>query len=289
LNSSRVQSNGLQHSNTSKNSFKGVFCALKCGKPASLLRRNTKLFTVPRAPTITCASSPIFGPYVAPVATWGQAGTFTIYNSSNIGNGCDCDRDLAGCGPIALSALMTYHQSPVENMTIGNETIFTDYANWSPTGGQSNSVCTSTDLSVKGPAMLAKLCGSAMNAWYGVLGTCNTAVYPWNIGDGLDAFDYAHDGKGDFKDRYRDVKDDLIQGRPVIMSGTTGGVNLPNYHIWLIDGWKEVVLSCWTKYEFFNMNWGWCGTNNGWFYTRGGQYVDDYDTYLEVYTNIRPN
>ena len=47
MNSSRVQSNGLQHSNTSKNSFKGVFCELKCGKPASLLRRNTKLFTVP--------------------------------------------------------------------------------------------------------------------------------------------------------------------------------------------------------------------------------------------------
>lgn len=244
-----------------------------------------------KGPTISCDDvTYIYGPYVEPVASWRQGGSNTTFTPNK--NKCGCGRYPAGCGPLALSALMTYHQSPVTTMTFNGETISTDYANWSSTTGP----CSTTDLSFRGPAMLARLCGSFTNTNYGVGWTCNTATYPWNIGDGLDSFGYTHDGKGDLDDRYNAMKSDLENGRPVIISGTTGGLALGNWHIWLVDGFMEINFGTIVDNECYivdlmHMTWGWGTSSNGWFWMNEDDSVDsvdDYDTYMRVYTDIRP-
>jgi len=251
-----------------------------------------------KVPTGSCSEFTVntYGPYTDPVATWRQGGSFRTFTPNK--NKCGCGRYPAGCGPIALAQLMMYHQSPVMQMSFNGETGFTDYANWSRTGG----ACDSTDPAERGPAMLARLCGPPMNTNYGVFWNCSTATYPWNIGDGLEWFGYTHDGKDDLDDRYNAVVNDLKNDRPVIISGTTGGVALSDWHIWIIDGFNEWIYKYFDGNECITLsgeqmflNWGWGGTSNAWYYMDyiapihpSGEAQDEYDTYMRVYTNIRP-
>jgi len=233
-------------------------------------------------------TSNTYGPYTHAVATWRQGRSFSTFSPND--DDCSCNQKAAGCGPVALSQLMMYHQFPNWPMFWGGETIPTDYANWSRTWGD----CNSTNPAVRGPAMLTRLCGQAMNSNYGVVGNCSTATYPWKIKNGLNAFGYTHDGKGRLDNRYNAVINDLKNDRPVIISGTTGGLDLSDWHIWIVDGYHEVTIEyfdgndCITlNDEYMFMNWGWGGQSNSWYYMNPNG-VDDYDTYMRVYTNIRP-
>jgi hypothetical protein len=250
------------------------------------------------------------GPFVDSIACWSQIGSFSYYCPTN--NGCDCDKSPAGCGAVALGMLMRFHEWPLMNMQFNGDAAYTDYDNMPRYRGS----CANNSGGYKSSSMLVRLCGSAMNSIYGVLGTCNTATLPDNIGDGLDFFGYSHDGKGKLSDRYNAVINDLRNRYPVIMSGSKNAIG-DDWHIWLADGYKEIenehwidnetctdvyqgsdpyncgvcpdCVTCYTySSEQWHMNWGWNGASNGW-YSISSQTIGDYDNLMRAYTNIRPN
>ena len=249
------------------------------------------------------------GPFVDPIAKWSQLGSFSYYSPTD--NGCDCSKKPAGCGPIALGMLIRYHQHPLMNMQFNGDAAYTDYANMPLYRGS----CTNNTGGYKSSAMLVKICGGAMNSIYGILGTCNTATFPDNVGDGLDFFGYSHDGKGKLSDRYNEVSNDLENLYPVILSGSKNALG-DDWHIWLADGYKEYYevqwfdnetcedvyqgsdpsncgvcqdcVSCWTySSKQWHMNWGWNGESNGW-YNASSNTIGSYDNLMRAYTNIRP-
>lgn len=251
------------------------------------------------------------GPLTDPIAMWRQGGSFSFYSPSD--NNCECDRKLAGCGPIALAMLLRYHESPLMNMTFNGASAYTDYQNMPKYAGS----CTNNSGGYKSSAMLIALCGSAMNSNYGVLGNCNTSTHPNKIGDGLDWFGYSHDGKGDLDDRYNAVNNDLKFGYPVILTGSEYSWHpWDNWHIWLADGINEQYSESWSDngscqdiwngaspascgvcpdcvdcfiYQTteWHMNWGWDGISNGW-YNASHTTIGAYSHYMRAYTKIRP-
>jgi hypothetical protein len=59
------------------------------------------------------------------------------------------------------------------------------------------------------------------------------------------------------------VASSLQNGRPVYMRGedvSAGG------HAWVCDGYKRHIYSSTEYYEYLNMNWGWGGASNGFYY-----------------------
>jgi hypothetical protein len=250
------------------------------------------------------------GPFVDPIARWGQDGSFNYYSPVN--NSCECSKEYAGCGPIAMGMLLRYHQYPLMNMEFNGDFAYTDYSNMPLYYG----ACTNNTGGYKSSAMLVKICGGATNSIYGVLGTCNTATFPDNIGDGLDFFGYSHDGKGNLPDRYNAVVNDLENSYPVILSGSKNILG-DDWHIWLADGYLDLYSRQWTdngecsdvfqgsdptncgvcpecvicteySSEQWHMNWGWNGQSNGW-YSTDPDVIGDYDNFMRAYTNIRPN
>ncbi|MFK8103204.1 MAG: C10 family peptidase [Saprospiraceae bacterium] len=249
------------------------------------------------------------GPFIDPIAQWSQSGSFKIFTPFN--NDCSCDRDPAGCGPVALAMIMRFHQSPMMTMTFNGESLPSNYGIM-PRNRSSN--CNSTSTAFRTSSMLVRLCGSAMNSNYSPFGTCNTSTHPNKLGNGLDFFGYTHDGKGNLDDRYNAVNNDLRNGFPVIMSGAEN-IFGKSWHIWVADGYRYTLSSyfsdngmcndiyhgshpmmcgvcpdCVNCYQYssrrWHMNWGWNGNSNGWFNANPFS-VDDFDALMRVYTNIR--
>ncbi len=154
---------------------------------------------------------------------------------------------FAGCVPIAMAQVMRYHQHPAGY-------------NW---GGM--------PLTGNGNAAIALFIEDIHDAIDNVysgqpLYSCTaTGVYDSkNMGTVLkNEFSYSSAFKAGYN--YATVKSNINYNRPVILdgSGSSGG------HMWVADGFRE------TTYHFddctgvttltFHMNWGWHGTNNGWF------------------------
>lgn len=101
---------------------------------------------------------------------------------------------------------------------------------------------------------------------------------------------------------YGTVNAELQGGHPVIMDGTTGFINFNNWHIWVIDGYRNYItyhkadeqnpMSACLGYEYayYHMNWGWDGKDNNAWYGMGGFWGDGhhYDYDLNVTLGTRP-
>lgn len=88
---------------------------------------------------------------------------------------------------------------------------------------------------------------------------------------------------------YLNVKSELSSSHPVILDGCDGS----NCHAWVCDGYEESSFGG-TGYLRFHMNWGWGGTNNGWYsfdnwtiFLAGGA-TRNYSNDNDMVINIRP-
>lgn len=227
----------------------------------------------------TCQAPPShsWGPYLT--TTWGQdriASSSLTWAPSSCG---DCNRFLAGCGPVAMAQVWEFYRP---NPSLPRT---------------SNFSCTATTAGDVGLGMLMQACGTASNADYNYLGTCNTFTWPNNVRSGLSLMGFANGGSQTVGYNYSVIRSELSTGHPIIFWGSSCLTCFNNYHIWVADGLQESsyaefsceTLGCttWT-YSYIHMNWGWEGRSNGWYgfgtYNPGG---NNFNTNLHIISGIR--
>jgi Peptidase C10 family/Spi protease inhibitor len=246
--------------------------------------------------TAACSTPVIYetGQFVSNIATWGQSYEYQYY--SPVDNGCGlCKKKWAGCGPVAAAMVVRYFQKQ-QVMTVSGATLTTNFGTMpqNPYYGD----CSEQGDYIKQIAMLIRWCGIKVSANYGVLGNCNTWTIPGNINNGFTSMGFTSGGTwGSLNSsKYISVKSDLKAFYPVVFTGTLNVVNAQDAHIWLGDGYKS--STCGTAVtEWIGMNWGWTGSNNGYFIAdysfatneNGSVNNGTYDTYLRALTGIRAN
>lgn len=249
--------------------------------------------------------------FVDNVARWGQGYGYSLFSPSD--GGCNsasgCSRKAAGCGPIAMAMVMNYYQKPNGTISFNGDAVSTSYPMPRTLSVMNcDYLINSNDRQVP---ILIRNCGAFASSGYGVFGNCNTWTYPGNINNAFANMGYSSGGAWDgLSSKYPSVKSDLLQGFPVLLTGTLNNVNLNDAHIWVADGyskiqfeylksyyeeWGDLVCYCdLALYEYISLNWGQYGISNGFYlanysftYSSSGN-SDTYDTYLRALTGIRP-
>ena len=189
--------------------------------------------------------------------TWNQYAPFN-YGAEN---------DVAGCVPIALAQIMSYHKWPTRFnwVAIGINPLASNKE------GQKLGVALRKDLNVTyyyNPNTTSATNKNAKSTFQDYGYTVNLQDY--NIYNPTQT---------------RNIGNEIISGRPVYMSGlnSSGGG-----HAWVCDGYKYEYTNYSALYvdrnfgsyswysgvskgdeiKYFHMNWGWGGTSNGWLYSR---------------------
>ncbi len=209
-----------------------------------------------------------FQPTVAPLTTtkWNQSG---LYNES-----CPADPDgpdgrtYCGCLPIALSQLLRYYENPApgngslsyEDPIYGTQSVDLcgepfDYANMPDTLAESNKVLADFIYDV------GKITQTSYSTYY-------TSTYVSRLEDAL-VYNFGFDSDvksyhGTDQAKYSEVmRSELDEGRIVFLSGwSIDEQEAPDIgHTWLGDGYGYTD----TGVEYMHFNWGWGGSNNGWF------------------------
>jgi hypothetical protein len=227
-----------------------------------------------------------FTPIIGPLTTtlWNQDG---YYNSS-----CPSDADgpdgctYCGCLPIAISMLLKYYENPApgNGFVSYNDPIYGlqevdlcgqqfDYASMPDTLSQENKVLADFIYDV-GKSMYT-FYSTSYTATY-VSRTVNALIY--NYGFDQDMKDY----RGTNQETYSKVlKTEFDEGRIVFLSGWSidsldrGVIG----HTWLADGYGYSASGV----EYMHFNWGWGGSNNGWFLDTPGNW-EPYETNPEQAT-----
>ena len=180
---------------------------------------------------------------------------------------------LAGCVPIAMAQVMKYHEYP------------TSY-NWS---SMPNTYGTTTT------ANLISDLHTEISTMYG--GSPNPLSYSCTPSTGVSAganmgsvlkndFNYTTADWASYN--YQTVKSDITYGKPVILSGS----NTSSGHMWVADGHKTITYTyedCYSiSYLYFNMNWGWYGSSDGWFAFDNFNPNNTYNNNKKMIYNITP-
>lgn len=160
--------------------------------------------------------------------------------------GCDCGRDPAGCGPVAMGQVMWYWQWPKTSS-------YRTY-DWNLMTAEIFDVDIAQGDAI---AHLLRDCGLAANTMYSCLGSATTLN---NIEDGLKSkFNFKAARKADKSDWNSSVWIDLMRTeidceRPVIYRGDESGLISTEKHIFVLDGYFTVL-----NLTFFHINFGWRG------------------------------
>lgn len=208
---------------------------------------------------------------------WGQTynnenGCIPSYNRFCRGElllNCDCGRTCAGCGPVALGQVMWYWQWPLYSPEDSEEYVWKEMP---------SILLNSTDTN-KGNmvAKLLKDLGSSMNALYNCPAT---AVLPGNIVDGFADFGYRAVERKKRRDwRYGYSWTELIRteidcNRPVVLYGEENLIFSGHYFV--VDGYAP------NDNNYFNINWGWRGAYNGFYYLYDHDFTDDMSAYIGI-------
>ncbi len=191
--------------------------------------------------------------------TWAQ---YPFYNAYCPGG------SVAGCCPVTMAQIMKYWSHPVQ----GTGSSSYNSANFGPlsanyaahTYNWNNMPAAVTSLNAD-VAQLMLDCGVSIEATYSLLQTGGAVI---NLDNAVSAehsyatyFGYNTSLLGVYRSSYSDpvwlsmIKNDLNLCRPVQYFGVdTVGVT---GHTWVLDGYDQS--------DFFHMNWGWNGGNNGYF------------------------
>jgi len=180
---------------------------------------------------------------------------------------CDCGYTAVGCVAVAMGQIMRYHEYP--DYGFGDTTYTYGYyinANFQNTKylwfRMPNEFLGGTWHN--GPFALFH-CGASVGMHYGETSGAFTDKVPYAL---IRHFNYAADAKYLKKEDYENqwtnmLKNELNEARPLLYRGSG--------HAWVCDGYNSN--------DYFYMNWGWNGIDNGWYQltylhpqTHGGDY-----------------
>ena len=196
-----------------------------------------------------------------------------------------------GCGPTAMAQIMYYHQWPLQTtkaipgyMALNGEDIpdipitTIDWNNILPKYDGNYYLSSQADA----VATLMKLCGVAAKVQYLENESSTT---PEKVITALyDYFNYSkaflmHEENYDYNTWLQIMYDELADGFPIIYTG---------------QGWRNeghsFILDGYDKNDYFHVNWGWSGANNGYFTLTCLQPNDkgNYSDNQRAIVNIRP-
>lgn len=182
---------------------------------------------------------------------WGQRCGYN--NVCPVNSKGPCGRALTGCVAVAMAQVMRYHQHP-SNYT------------WSGMGVTSSA---SSD-----PRHIARIMYDAGVSvgmdWDWNESTASTADVAGALKGSMFKYSSAT-WRNSRNYSSSEVKNNLKYRRPVILRGKRskagcflGICDYKNGHAWVCDGYKTYNTEC-CGYLYFYMNWGWEGSNNGWF------------------------
>lgn len=178
---------------------------------------------------------------------------------------------LAGCVPIAMGQVMSYYQTPASY-------------NWSDMPGSTATSTTANFIADIHDAIGNEYVNNPIYSCVstGVSSSANMGTVFKN------QFNYSSADWTSYN--YLTVKDNLTYGRPVILSGDNG----TNGHMWVCDGFKKVTnyhddCTAEVYYPFFHMNWGWKGSEDGWYlYNNFNPANTNYNNNTKMIYNIIP-
>ena len=197
--------------------------------------------------------------------TWDQDCYYNMYCPQDYSG--YCNRALTGCVATSMAQIINFHEYPTQGLgsssythpvygtlsaNYGNTTY--DYAN------MPNALASSTPL-VKRQAVgrLMSDCGISVEMNYGPNGSGSNTSFALTAFK--NHFKYDLEATEQFKDDYSIVeymnllRNSLDQSQPILYSGTD--LSLGYGHAWVCDGYQSTSM--------FHMNWGWSGSNNGYF------------------------
>lgn len=221
--------------------------------------------------------------FIHNIARWNQGGMYKYYMDSK--NSCDCDKRPVGCGPVAMAMVMRYHKYPNITININGDIGYINSSVYSSMPALANYDCLYPSSGYKEAAMLMTMCGIATST-FNVPLFCARATYPSNLSGGFTNMGYSNGGTLDtYSAQKVTMRNELLNLYPVVFSGTLNPVNLEDYHIWVGDGYRrleydywlpiidmegQITLVCSRKIiGWIGMNWGWGGSNNGFFIDDG--------------------
>lgn len=198
--------------------------------------------------------------------TWDQDEGYNDFapqmGCSNLENG----RAYAGCATVAAAQVMKYYRHP-------------DRYNWDamPDGYSSPEI-----------AKLLRDIGRASNTKYGCTGSKTSLV---ELGRGLWLFGYP----GFYCEDYAldKVENELMNKRPVILSGANGATKEARSHAWVCDGYKRITIydggtTILEVKKSLHMNWGYSGYYNAWYSTTNWKPgANDYSYYKQMLILLR--
>jgi len=186
-----------------------------------------------------------------------------------------CFHAVTGCGATAMAQIMQYYQAPVHGTGEHSYThpVYGNlYANFGATTYDWTNMPNSLNANNDAVATLMYHCGVAQDMDYGPTGSSSNA----NVIDDafINYFDYSATSNWKWKADYTTtgwetiVRGELDAGRPLFYYGNDNGTN---GHFFNCDGYQGT--------DYFHFNWGWSGSNNGYYYlndlTPGGNYFTD--------------
>lgn len=229
---------------------------------------------------------------------WGQGGGYAASSPARYARGFNCancgDNALTGCGPLAIAKVMFYYS---------NQLGYDKPSGYNFTSNFISNPCGQLNSGEAEIARLIRYAGDNSSTNYNEP-QCNTATL--DVTSTTIPFSragYSNDGDVvDFLDNLNTIYQELSNGYPIILSGTTCGTCLGAYHIWICHGIRiarDYTAMCNSEYgspfcydvssRYFLMDWGQYNQWNGW-YGLGDFRMNGslYNTYLKAHINIRP-
>lgn len=210
------------------------------------------------------------GPYV-PVR-WGQQYPEGEY----------CPNGICGCSITAMAQVMAYYQYPTYmTITYPNADVTTQTFSWLPihmhSTGHNMANCTPNKLEYhKSISRLCRQLGYIANSNYN---PTSTSTKTDSLKYTMLYYGFNATGWNDYFSQ--DAQDNLDDGKVIIMRGTREG---NHGHAWILDGYDDITAWDYVyfrtpgtnsyvlrdilgpyNYRLNHLNWGWYGTNNGYF------------------------
>ena len=209
-----------------------------------------------------------YGPFLS--TRWGRAVVITNYSVGVVAAEV-ADASSLVVLPPSMAQIMRYHRYPSRY-------------NWNmPSIRTANDGVTDLDRLMRDSGV-----GADMN-----YGCSSSGAY---LDDARDALvgDFGYRSSTDHRDyKLSKVLTEMTAWRPVMLAGYTEKScflwwcsGSGSGHAWVADGYKRREYSSGNVYRYLHMNWGWNGSSNGWYYTKGSYRGFKYEK--EMIVNIRP-
>ncbi|MDD4114606.1 MAG: C10 family peptidase [Massilibacteroides sp.] len=175
---------------------------------------------------------------------WGQGAPY----NSTVPYLCSNGRAPVGCVPVAIGQVMAYHGTP-SNL------------DWTSILKSSVITSNSSQTVIDQVSNLLVEIGSRINISYACSGSGITgSQYETKVPQTLSSYGFVFTSPQNFS--ISAIAWSLSYSRPVLMNGWSTTVG----HAWVCDAYKKHDYGNGEYYEYLNMNWGWAGDSNGFFY-----------------------